>query len=125
MTTIDTTMTVGQLLEMLDPPPNKDTSANWEKMEAVLGRILSDAGEFYDDRDDRIGDFALAIAGCVVQADGIEERTAEDLLHNIGTLAWFLLNNDEVKLNGVQRSRLEQIKNSHPHLAEPVTAAAE
>jgi hypothetical protein len=40
-------LTVGGLLDMLDPPPEHNDSENQVAMEEVLGLILHRAGEFY------------------------------------------------------------------------------
>ena len=77
------TTTVSELLALLD----QDTPANWERMENILGRILTRAVDFYDDREDDVGKFALAIARKVVQANGIDNPTAQDLVYQIGWLS--------------------------------------
>jgi hypothetical protein len=74
-------MTIGELLDMFQAVA---TSEDWEAMEKVLGLILARATEFYDDYDDRIGEFALALGLNVVKANGIDKDTASDMIHNMG-----------------------------------------
>ena len=93
-----TQMTVRELLSMLNPHPQQDTQANWEKMERVLGEILDYAGDFYEARESHIRRWAVSIAWLAVKADGFDEDDAKHLINGMGKLArhllWLL---DEVK----------------------------
>jgi hypothetical protein len=76
-------MTIGEFLDTINH--------RWQVMEKVLGVILANAAEFYDDYDYRIGEFALALGLNAVKADGIDKDTAAAMVHNMGMLAYFML----------------------------------
>jgi hypothetical protein len=108
-----TTMTVGELCSMLDPmEPGQDTRDHLLKVEKVLAEVLDQAINLYLDPDDYIGVYAFQLALAVAQAeDGVDERIAKRMTHDIGELAYHMLNAEgmQERLSHSTCQRLEDI----------------
>ena len=76
------TMTISELLEMMDDKTYTKT------VDETLGYILNQAFFYYDD----INVFyaaadAVCLAGIIIKANNVEESTVEEILHKIWVLA--------------------------------------
>ena len=117
-------MTIGQLLDLMDP--EEATSESWGKMEKVLGLILEQAANFYGGVGDFIGAYALAIGLCVAEADGIEKDDAANIVANMEELVNFMLDAEGVKEWSPETvARLKAIRDTNPDVrAEPEAVEA-
>ena len=116
-------MTIGQLLDLLDPPyPRKAIGEeDWNFRRDALCLILVSACGFYDDFDSYNYDFALGVAWHVLKGD-----PPERVIECMATLAYHLLQTDDPgapvhdlkDLTADTRARLERIRDTSPKFAE-------
>jgi hypothetical protein len=120
MTAIDTSMTVDDLLVMLDPPDGE--VQNWEQIDALLAQILTQAARYYDNCSDFVAWFALDLARYAIEAgDEYHASVAETLAHVLGDIAAFMLIAQSAdKWPSELRTRLETIENTIPKPAATV-----
>jgi hypothetical protein len=115
-------MSVGQLLDLFDPPSPREkiSEEEWHLRRKVLRLILEYARTFYDDYDCYDYEFALTIAECVIEGDSTEEviRSMSGLAH------YMLMPYDEFgvvsesrDLTADERARLERIRDTNPDFA--------
>jgi hypothetical protein len=103
-------MTIGQLLDLLDPSSEQDTEENFEFVTTVLARILIHAAGFYDDRENCVHDYACAVAAQVLRG-----KPPEAVIQAMAGVAYFMLNplNEEPKeFSAETRARLERIRDA-------------
>jgi hypothetical protein len=89
-------MTIGELIDLLDlfePVTDPDRA---RKIAKVLGLILAHAAYgYFDNEDDHVARFALAIADNAVDPEEYDETTAENIVGNMESLAWIMAHSEE------------------------------
>jgi hypothetical protein len=107
-------MTIGQLLDMLDPLREQDTEENFEFVTKVLVQILYEAAGFYDDRENCIHDFACGVAAAVLNG-----KPPEHVIETMAGVAYFMLKEEQSKdWSADTRARLERIRDTDEDFAE-------
>ena len=82
------TMTIGELLDMLNTSGATDIDA-WTKIKTILAHILWDAEDFYDNRADCAEDevliAALRIAAYALAENGTDRNTATNMAREMAS----------------------------------------
>lgn len=107
------TLSVDDLLTMLDPPREEDTEENFDFVTKLLVHILTQASGFFDDRDNCIHEWALSVG-----TDVLEGKPPEDVIKAMAGVAYFMLQEEQAKdWSGDTRARLERIRDASPEFA--------